>query len=101
MRWNQVGMGLLTGCLTMLLALPTMAQPERNQQRGRGIGQDGPANRGPLNRGPSNSNGRFELRGPEVGAPLPDIQLFDENGQPVSLASIKGSYSVLVFGCLT
>lgn len=38
---------------------------------------------------------------PVVGSKLPDIQAFDEQGQVLSLASLRGSYTVLVFGCLT
>ena len=38
---------------------------------------------------------------PKVGDSLPELQVFDQHGQVVSTASLKGSYTVLVFGCLT
>jgi cytochrome oxidase Cu insertion factor (SCO1/SenC/PrrC family) len=40
-------------------------------------------------------------RGPAVGDQLPDISGYDAAGKPVELAQMKGSYTVLVFGCLT
>lgn len=38
---------------------------------------------------------------PKVGSQLPRVEAFDEHGQPFSTASLRGRYSVLVFGCLT
>ncbi len=43
----------------------------------------------------------FEGSRPEVGQPLPDITVFDAEGKEFKLSSLKGDYSVLVFGCLT
>ncbi|GAB4144730.1 MAG: hypothetical protein Tsb009_16550 [Planctomycetaceae bacterium] len=40
-------------------------------------------------------------RGPKVGAQLPDLSAFDANGKPFKLSQLKGSHSVIVFGCLT
>ena len=39
--------------------------------------------------------------GLEIGAPLPDLTVYDASGNPFSLGQLKGRYSVLVFGCLT
>lgn len=39
--------------------------------------------------------------GLEVGAPLPDLAVYDAAGKPFQLSQLKGSYTVLVFGCLT
>lgn len=39
--------------------------------------------------------------GPEIGEELPDVTALDENGQKISLRSLRGKYTVLVFGCLT
>ena len=44
---------------------------------------------------------RFEESAPQVGDKLPDVELFDAQGQPLRLSSLKGSYTVLVLGCLT
>lgn len=45
--------------------------------------------------------GRGNSTLPLQGKALPVVQAFDSDGQLVSTASLKGSYSVLVFGCLT
>lgn len=45
--------------------------------------------------------GRTANRLPEVGSSIPVVRAFDEQGQVFSTASLKGSYTVLVFGCLT
>lgn len=38
---------------------------------------------------------------PSVGTPLPDLTVYDASGKKFNLTELKGSYSVLVFGCLT
>lgn len=38
---------------------------------------------------------------PEIGSELPAIKIFDDEGQVFNTSSLKGSYTVLVFGCLT
>jgi cytochrome oxidase Cu insertion factor (SCO1/SenC/PrrC family) len=38
---------------------------------------------------------------PEVGTVIPDITLYDAGGKEFSTTSLRGQYSVLVFGCLT
>ncbi|HUG93299.1 MAG TPA: hypothetical protein VML55_20830 [Planctomycetaceae bacterium] len=43
----------------------------------------------------------FERTAPDVGELLPDVAAFDADGQPLRLSSLKGSHTVLVFGCLT
>jgi len=61
---------------------------------------------GPPGGGPGGRPGRA-LGGPSresgalVGQPLPDIAVYDAQGKVFSLSSLKGDYSVLVFGCLT
>ena len=49
---------------------------------------------------PQNVN-RGGTRIPAVGTMLPDVKAFDEQGNAFSTSSLRGSYSVLVFGCLT
>ncbi len=36
-----------------------------------------------------------------IGESLPEVTVYDPDGKPFELAQLKGSYSVLVFGCLT
>ncbi|MEE8349659.1 MAG: hypothetical protein V3R94_08825 [Acidobacteriota bacterium] len=43
----------------------------------------------------------FERSAPKVGAVLPEISGYQVDGQEFNLRSLKGNYSVLVFGCLT
>ncbi len=38
---------------------------------------------------------------PAAGSQMPALKVFDEFGNKFSTSSLRGSYSVLVFGCLT
>jgi|SaaInlStandDraft_1057018.scaffolds.fasta_scaffold518957_1 cytochrome oxidase Cu insertion factor (SCO1/SenC/PrrC family) len=38
---------------------------------------------------------------PQPGTNLPTVRAVDEQGRDFSTASLRGSYTVLVFGCLT
>ena len=38
---------------------------------------------------------------PGIGDSLPVVQVYLADGTPFSTSQLKGSYSVLVFGCLT
>jgi cytochrome oxidase Cu insertion factor (SCO1/SenC/PrrC family) len=38
---------------------------------------------------------------PAVGDTLPDLTVYDPDGSEVRLASLRGQYVVLTFGCLT
>ncbi len=52
--------------------------------------------------GPGRSpGGPSQESGPLVGQPLPDISVYDAEGKEFKLSSLKGDYTVLVFGCLT
>jgi hypothetical protein len=44
---------------------------------------------------------RLARAGLKVGDPLPDARAFDAAGAEFRLRSLRGHYSVLVFGCLT
>jgi cytochrome oxidase Cu insertion factor (SCO1/SenC/PrrC family) len=46
-------------------------------------------------------NNRFASRSPQIGQPLPDVSAYDADGKPFKLSSLKGQYTVMVFGCLT
>ena len=50
---------------------------------------------------PRNGLGRGGFSLPAVGSTLPDVTVFDEEGEPFTTTSLRGHYSVLVFGCLT
>jgi hypothetical protein len=44
----------------------------------------------------------FEEGAPQIGEPLPDITIFDDQGNPVNLRELATeNYTVLVLGCLT
>ncbi len=43
----------------------------------------------------------FERTAPKVGEALPDATGYDAKGREFKLSRLKGSYAVLVFGCLT
>ncbi len=43
----------------------------------------------------------FERTAPKVGEALPEATGYDAEGREFNLSSLKGSYSVLVFGCLS
>ncbi|MCA9059339.1 MAG: hypothetical protein KDA85_12605 [Planctomycetaceae bacterium] len=38
---------------------------------------------------------------PAPGSLIPDVSIFDEQGQSFSTSQLRGEYSVVVFGCLT
>jgi cytochrome oxidase Cu insertion factor (SCO1/SenC/PrrC family) len=50
---------------------------------------------------PARGSGQGGNRLPAVGMQLPDVQAYDEFGNSFSTSSLRGTYSVLVFGCLT
>jgi len=43
----------------------------------------------------------FVRQRPAVGDLLPDVTVYDFNGQEVKTSSLRGQYVVLTFGCLT
>ena len=46
---------------------------------------------------------RFDTITPAIGELLPDLELYDADGNPVQLRDVAGNgrYTVLVLGCLT
>ena len=38
---------------------------------------------------------------PQIGETIPDVMIYDNQGNPISIHSLKGKYKVIVFGCLT
>ncbi len=45
--------------------------------------------------------GRFSDTGLEVGLPFPEVDIFDDQGNPFNTRSLKGKYTVVINGCLT
>ena len=45
--------------------------------------------------------GSFGASAPDVGDALPDVTVYDAEGQEFKLSSMRDCYSVIVFGCLT
>ena len=74
--------------------LPAAAQ--RGQRRAPNMGRDqGFSGRQMVNR-------KFDTVAPAVGESMPDITVYDETGNPLSLEQVlRGHYSVVVLGCLT
>ena len=85
MRWTLM---LLSTCVLLLAATPGMGQQRQNRQQGRQDPRSG-------------MNARFLEADPKIGEPIPDVSLFTAEGDEFNLAAVKGSYTVLVFGCLT
>jgi cytochrome oxidase Cu insertion factor (SCO1/SenC/PrrC family) len=47
------------------------------------------------------SDEEFVQQAPAVGDPLPDVTVYDSQGNEVDTSSLRGHYTVLTFGCLT
>jgi hypothetical protein len=43
----------------------------------------------------------FDTTSPDIGELLPNVTCFDAGGDKFRLRSLKGQYTVLLFGCLT
>lgn len=88
--------------LTMAFALccsVVAAQPGRRP--GQGF-QQRPGGGGPGGGGPGTpGSATLERAGLKLGQPLPDLSVFDEEGNEFRLSSVKGKHTVIVFGCLT
>lgn len=80
---------LVAGFLAVFSISPALAQ------RGpRSAGGDRPTRT-------AGDSGSARARLPAVGTALPVVKAFDDQGIEFSTASLRGSYTVLVFGCLT
>lgn len=45
---------------------------------------------------------RYEAAAPAVGDPMPDLAVYDAQGEPIDLGELlRENYTVLVLGCLT
>ena len=43
----------------------------------------------------------FKRSSPGIGEAIPDVTVYTADGKKFSTSQLKGSYTVLVFGCLT
>lgn len=77
----------VAGALAQQRGGPESAERPRSQP-----GSESP--RDQVNRG-------FESKAPGVGEPLPEVAVVDADGREFQLRSLRGKYTVLVFGCLT
>ena len=55
----------------------------------------------PLRAQGSRGGGQFSRVTQLLNTQMPDVNVFDSKGAPLSTDTLKGSYTVLVFGCLT
>ena len=87
-------------CIFALLIIGLASSVVMGQGFRRGSGGPGGGGRGG---GPGGRGGgsRLDASGLEVGSPMPEVTVFDQDGKPFETASLKGKYSVVVFGCLT
>jgi cytochrome oxidase Cu insertion factor (SCO1/SenC/PrrC family) len=46
-------------------------------------------------------NDRLQRAGLAVGQSIPTTDLYSSDGREFSLSELRGSYTVLIFGCLT
>lgn len=69
---------------------------------GTSFGQGFGPGRGGRGGGPGSAGSdRLESSGLKIGSPMPEVKVLDSEGNPFDTASLKGKYSVVVFGCLT
>lgn len=47
------------------------------------------------------SEEEFVRQAPAVGDPLPEVTVYDSQGNEITTSSLRGHYTVLTFGCLT
>jgi len=86
---------LLIFLLALALAAPAtlLAQRQRGRQgsgRGQGAGGGGGLSR------------NFEAVAPDIGEPMPDVLVYDDEGMPHRLPELlSGHYTVIILGCLT
>jgi cytochrome oxidase Cu insertion factor (SCO1/SenC/PrrC family) len=85
--------------ITLALAQASATFAQRPQQRRPGERGTGRVPGG--GRTDRAGSGTLERAGLKVGQQMPDVIVYDENGEKFPLSSVKGKHAVLVFGCLT
>jgi hypothetical protein len=85
---------LMALLLTAAIAVPAVASAQRGRRQRMGRDQ-GFGGAGAMGR-------NFEAEAPKVGEPMPDVLVYDDEGNPHRLPELLGEhYSVLILGCLT
>jgi hypothetical protein len=78
--------GTIVAGLFALQAVTAVAQQRGGQARAMAMG----------------TNPLFAERAPEIGDPLPDLTIVDDQGTPINIRDLASeNYTVLVLGCLT
>lgn len=94
---------LLALPIILYVTLPVFAQqnrrPERTPNPDAAENERRPTDRTRSQRGGGNFRNAGQL--PKIGAMLPSLKVVDEQGKVFSTDTLRGSYTVLVFGCLT
>lgn len=92
---------LITSALIIVLAVAQAgdAFAQRPQQRRPGERGTGKVHGG--GRTDRAGSSSLEQAGLKVGQQMPDVTIYDENGEKFPLGRVKGKHAVLVFGCLT
>jgi hypothetical protein len=91
----------ITTTLIIALAMAHAGDVFGQRPQQRRPGQSG-ASRAPGGGGPGSAgSSTLERSGLKVGQQMPDVTIYDENGEKFSLSRVKGKHAVLVFGCLT
>ena len=95
MKNHAIRFGFCAAFLSLFVASLSYGQPpNRSNPRfgGKQKGKGGPGSGG------SDALNRVGLK---AGSPIPGIKIFDDQGKEFNTAALKGSYTVLTFGCLT
>ena len=79
--------------LAGLLAMTCSPSASYGQRPGQG-GQSGQSGR-------SQVSSAFNRSSPGIGESIPEVTVYTADGKKFSTSQLKGSYTVLVFGCLT
>ncbi|MDA0283944.1 MAG: hypothetical protein O3B86_11385, partial [Planctomycetota bacterium] len=87
--------------LTSLILVLTLASLQAEVSFAQRTPQRKPGAR-PSGGGPGSAgSSTLERAGLKVGQQMPDVTIYDANGEKFSISRAKGKYAVLVFGCLT
>ena len=79
---------------TLLVIAGLVAVTAASASYGQAPGQGGQSGR-------SQVSSAFKRASPGIGEPIPEVTVYTADGKEFSTSQLKGSYTVLVFGCLT
>ena len=78
-----------------------VSMPAQEARRERGESRKSAKSQKSAGRSGRGRDAGFEKSKPAVGDLLPDVSAYDDQGRKFALKSLRGSYSVITFGCLT